>query len=646
MRVSGIRRPRAHGVARAAIAAAVLTAASMSSVAATAKPLASPDEIYAQNSVSNGVLTSPDGRWSCFETTKGGGIIDLRTGKLYNAGVWMEGERWETVNGGIGAADWAPHAPLMAFWKLRDGKYRLSLWSPDEERGKTRDLLTIPNNLTHGRGQWSPDGKIYYFTIDATVPWLRASADDDSSPSVSLNVNVKMTAPYGVEKDRSRIQKEYPDAYAEETRTLILAADIATGRVGLVAKGNDVFSLGGMYLSPDGKRLLAVQSKLNVPGREALWTQQALGDLYLIDVPKFADLPAIDLNKLDDRRAGWSSHTRARLKPILSDVQFNTTEWWYPMNGFHGNNGNDQVVWSPDSKRFVYATSGRQSSGDIFLYTIADRSLRNLTEHVQIPQATKTLGYSEKVLYKHNSPKFGHWYPPLWLPNGEALLTVAGGELWRVPVDGKQESRLISQSVTLETTRVLPVPQHGVALLDHDGRVTLIARERISRAGSLWKLDPQSGAAAKVGDLGVAIDMNAAADNQGESIVFSGAGAEIPRNVYRAPLAQSGPAIKVTNYQKEQSEVEFPKTEVLEVKAADGGSAFGILYLPPNASADAYKVPMVVIGFPGEVQSQLDYRDQYGMYYYSQNIYNLAREGIAVLMPDVPMSRKVCTQSP
>src|SRR5258706_157186 len=75
-----------------------------------------------------------------------------------------------------------------------------------------------------------------------------------------LKINIVVSsAPYAYVPFRHRrIEKEYAGAYAQSARTLLLAIDVASARVGVVARGNDAYL---PFPSPDGKWLATIQIK-------------------------------------------------------------------------------------------------------------------------------------------------------------------------------------------------------------------------------------------------------------------------------------------------------------------------------------------------------------------------------------------------
>jgi len=150
-----------------------------------------------------------------------------------------------------------------------------------------------------------------------------------------------------------------------------------------------------------------------------------LSDILVLPLPKFADLPAVDLEKYDQREIGNIDAAGHRFDPVLRDVCMNGTS--VPGGGI----GMEMphLFWAPDSSRFAYATTGRRAAGDIFTYNPATKALDNLTERMALPERTKGNGYvASHYLRVNNSPKFGDIYPPLWLADGQGLIGVSRGE--------------------------------------------------------------------------------------------------------------------------------------------------------------------------------------------------------------------------
>ncbi|MGH8240104.1 MAG: hypothetical protein ACREXP_24250, partial [Steroidobacteraceae bacterium] len=481
------------------------------------------------------------------------------------------------------------------------------------DAAQVRELLVIPRDLYAAvPAVWSPDGKTVFVRVTQSLPSVKRDPKDDSPPTSNNNVSLYVSGIYEeryARKYKDRYAKEYPEAYAESFRELILAVDVATGRPGVLARGNDIDNL---YVSPDGKQLAAVQVKrhsrqqANSDDTRASpqFTRQYWADVYLINVADVSGLTQVDLEKLEDRKAGWTDRAGRRLDPVLTDLPFNYA-------GFAGGgSGTPSLSWAPDSSAFAYATVGRQATGDVFVFDLAARRARNLTAGVDLAASTKTLGYAEDWRFADNSGKFGSRFAPLWLPDGKALVAVGKGDVWLIPTDEQRTPRKLTERLAQETVRIVPSVHPGTAAADASGRLTLIAKDRDSRYDSVWKLDPASGLLDHIVDTGLWANSDAAilTDQRNSVLLYSGQSVESATNIYRLSLEGNAAAPqRLTDYRLQLSERRFPESRVLSWKTASGRAGYGLLYLPDGASTTA-KVPLVVYGYPDERVSRIDER--------------------------------------
>lgn len=589
-----------------------------------------PGEINAGVGLTGTFSLSPDGTRALFPTNKGQAMIDVATGKLANVE-----KSWFAVSDQAACA-WSPAGDQLAVLVYREGLATLQVWNP--AAGTTRELLAMPRALyLRIPPVWSPDGRVLYFVINQNLPWSRRDPRDDVRPTENNNVELGISGRYDLTVRRERFIREYPEAYAEGNRSLIFALDVATARLGLVGKGNDIETL---YLSPDGRHLLATQPRQSEPGAETRWTKQVLIDFYLFAPAAPETLPTVDLEKLEDRAAGWSDAAGARLDPLLARVCLNTTSRFAPPLST-GNDGQPVVSWSPDSTRFAFASVGRASRGDVFTYEIATRMLRNLTEATTLPLVgAKTLGYAEHYSFNYNSHKFGGFYPPLWTPDGRGLLVTGAGDTWLVAADGSAAPRNLSEALPFESRAIVPVARRSIVALDASGRLTVLAKDRATRLDSLWKVALTGGEPVKLADLGLWTELKFATDARAETLVFVGQAPGRDTNLFRIALQETATpvaAVALTKFRAGLASAEFPETRVLSWKTPTGSLAYGVLTLPAGASPEK-KVPMLVTGYPGGPISEADSRVRSGPRYYTESTDTYLQDGIAVFEADFPIS--------
>lgn len=586
-----------------------------------------PAEINSGQALQSRSLTlSPDGRWLIVGTNKGPALIDRAANPVTSSNLRST---WIVATSNSPMASWSPDGSLLAFAHFREGKSALSVWRPGDDT--PRELLVMPRALFANLPlTWSPDGKTLYVTANLYLRWQKLPPSGDSPPNQGNNVYVGLSSKYGEEMVFTSYDAEYEGATALSQRSVILAIDVAIGKFGVVAKGNDVM---GLFPSPDGRQLAVVQSKGETGGD---YGAQRIADVFVVDLPPFAELRAIDLEKFEERVAGWSDHQGRRLRPVIENAQINPVAGEFERGG--GTEGNPVLAWAPDSHAFAYATVGRQASGDVFVWERATTQVRNVTAMFTVPASRKGTGYASGRVTVHGSAKFGSIFNPLWLPDSSGLLVAAQGEGWFVPAAAGQEPRLLTAKVEAETIRFVPSANPAVAFLDAaDGSACLVTKDRATRCDSVWRLGVAQGSAVKVADTGLWINRALRIDATRQELVFNGQTPTSSPNVFSLAL-QPGAAVRpVTNYRAQLAERVFPPTRELHWTTPDGYVAAGLLYLP-DAASPTHQVPLMIQAMPGASESVVDFRARTGARFFDEDLYGMLQDGIAVLLPDVPMS--------
>jgi len=561
-----------------------------------------------------------------------------------------------------------------------DGVYRTIAWESVEGEGflrlykngekEPRNLMKRPRRLFvesrywHERFMpliWSQDSKTIYMIVSQDLAWPKRAASEDArwrhSPNTSISASKDYISHELPATMKKRCEQEYPGAYGEAERSLILALDVETGRLGLLAKGNDMTSL---TLAPDGTKLAVLQYKQENPAtfkghwaqrpdlpdsdKSSAWDEQSRCDVYVINTARAADLPEIDLEKFDDPRAGCFDAGGKQLKPVLSDILLANTE----------------VTWSPDSTRFAYHTEGRRSTGDIFVYDCTNGQLRNFTAKTDVGPWTKSDRFRSKIVGRYTSPKFVTH--PLWLPDGSGLVALARGEVWFVPADPAKPVRMLTRDVPMETWKIVPVMRfthrngvYGRAAVDAQGRLVVVAKDEKTRLDTIWKIDPKSSKAERIADTGLWLEGFPAMDKMARRMVCSGTPEYGARVSFELNLDTGGKRVLMdTGANAKLAKLPLPETRRLKWKTPSG-TATGVLHLPLGASP-ANKVPMVIYDRMGKYSSagekidiihigvgqdsddevaDIPFMNGAEVYTYG---YQVLRRGIAVLYLDIPIS--------
>jgi len=581
---------------------------------------------------------SADGRWISLGEDM---VVDTQTGQPADNGFEISEEN-PSPDGTY----------RMLRWEIIEAKAVLCLY----KRGETsaRDLVHPPRRLyIKNAGDrdrpmplaWSPDSKTIYFSItqdlqNCSVIDFRQRQRIDRAETVRVRqVSLKRPESAG---------SAY-EGYGERERCVIAAIDVATGKIKLQARCND---LAALSISPDGRQMAALQYKQvppNVNGRPGYlpdqpgsWRGQKRCDVFVLDLDpaKRESLPDFDPESFDDVGAGgfnwcgWFDGQGTALTPVLRDILTNAAA----------------VSWAPHGRRFAYRTQGRRSTGDVFVCDLAKNELRNLTAKLDPGPWGKSLDFGHNLITEDKSPKFDS--APLWLPDGSALLALAHGEAWLIPADGAKPPRLLTKDLPMETRVIVTSPQaEGQVALDANGRVLLLAKDRVTRYDSFWRLDLKNGKPERIADTGIWID-RISTDGAAKQLVYQGkAEYGCAVNYQLDPATGAKKQLPPQFGEPQLAKLKFPAVRRLQWKTPNG-LATGVLHLPLSASPTA-KVPLViqdrpsrynhaaadiVHGGPGtDNPAMADLPFIHGANLYTSS-YELLLAGIAVFYPDIPMS--------
>ena len=146
-------------------------------------------------------------------------------------------------------------------------------------------------------------------------------------------------------------------------------------------------------------------------------------------------------------------------------------------------------------------------------------------------------------------------------------------------------------------------PEMNRRVVSDQGRAIVIAKERLSRLDSVWRLDTRNGQMTKVADCGVWINLRTVIDSAGELLVYTGQTPDSPTNLHKVTLREGAAPEMITRYQAELAERIHPETRVLAWRSSAGVPAYGVLYLPPGASAQNWPFSAPVTTSPAPPRS-------------------------------------------
>ncbi len=97
----------------------------------------------------------------------------------------------------------------------------------------------------------------------------------------------------------------------------------------------------------------------------------------------------------------------------------------------------DVVSWAPDSRTLAYANGSASENGDVFAVALSAGTasgVPNLTQSIQVPAAFSQKFYMDDGMRAERFRFMGG--APLWSADGQAILRVAAGDVWYLPVQG------------------------------------------------------------------------------------------------------------------------------------------------------------------------------------------------------------------
>ena len=224
------------------------------------------------------------------------------------------------------------------------------------------------------------------------------------------------------------------------------------------------------------------------------------------------------------------------------------------------------------------------------------------------------------------------YQPPLWTAEGDALLCIANGDVWKVPLnDG------VIQNLTENfefSVRDVFYPSEGYTPLTVDNAITIRASHNFYRLSLtddtitlLYEAEHRNVHAGRF--------RQDVAEATGEFIYVVESSQE-PPNIWMSDATFESPR-QITDVNPHLRTIDFGRSELIEWTLENGRTVKGILMLPPEAS-EKNPVPMIVSVYPGAMPSHYISLFGFGDVSGSHSSMFVSR-GYAVLLPDFPVGK-------
>ncbi|MDE0635710.1 MAG: prolyl oligopeptidase family serine peptidase [Candidatus Poribacteria bacterium] len=542
-----------------------------------------------------------DGNWIAYNTQNreqyeggGGDSIYSKTGVMIEMAygtVWVTNTRTSEHRnlthdwGSSWAPRWSPQGTHLAFYSDRMGKPYLYVWNRESDDMQEFASATVQTFFGFEVPKWTPDGRFVLFKSISAIDTPIKEESEENKPKISpkpsfVEVWDWPKNRFQKREDESTQENEQPKAIERgRSNKNMVIADTKTGKTLPLMKEYNIRSFD---IAPNGE-YVAVTVCL---GSETPDAQQQIFDLYIFPLPK-------ELSEVSS----------TEIEPLVRKIRLA-----YGIT----------VNWSPDSKHVAWTTGGeggKLASGNAYVVNVETGMVRNLTEGLDVD-----LGR----LYK----------PPLWTAEGDALLCIARGQIWKVPLNGDAVQNLTkdfefsahdvfypsegSTPLTVNNAITINTYDHGFYRLSlMDDTITLLHKDehRNVHAGRFHQ------------DV---------AEETGEFIYVMENNQE-PQNIWMSDAAFESPR-QITDINPHLKTIDFGTSELIEWTLEDGQTVKGILVLPPEAS-EKNPAPMIVSVYAGE-----DPSTQINTFAFGENIGGahpgmFVSRGYALFLPDFPVPK-------
>ncbi len=542
-----------------------------------------------------------DGNWIAYNTQnreqyEGGGgnsaysktgvMIEMAYGTVWVTNTRTGEHRNLTQNWGSSwAPRWSPDGTCLAFFSDRMGKPYLYVWNRESDDMQEFTSATVRTFFGFEVPKWTPDGRFVLFKSISAIeaPNKEESVEDKSEISPKPSFVEIWDWPkkrFQKREDESTQENEQPKRKerGRADKNLVIA-DTKTGKTFSLMKEYEIRSFD---IAPNGEHV-AVTVNL---GNERPDVQQRIFDLYILPLPK-----------------ELSESSTTEIEPLVRKIRLA-----YGIT----------VNWSPDSKHVAWTTGGeggKLASGNAYVVELETGIVRNLTEDLDVD-----LGR----LYK----------PALWTAESEALLCIAKGEIWKVPLNGDAIRNLTEKfefsahdvfypsegytPLTVDNAIIINTYDNGFYRLNlRDDTITLLYKDehRNVHAGRFHQ-----DVAEKTGEFVYVMENS----QEPQNIWMSDANFESPRQI-----TDTNPHLKT---------IDLGTSELIEWTLDDGQRIKGILVLPSEAS-EKNPVPMIVNTYAGGTHSHAFNRFAFGENIGGAHPGMFVSRGYALFLPDFPVPK-------
>ena len=542
-----------------------------------------------------------DGNWVAYNTQNrelyeggGGNSAYSKTGVMIEMAygmIWVTntrtGEHRNLTSdwGSSWAPRWSPQGTHLAFYSDRMGKPHLYVWNRESDDMQVFSSETIKTFFGFEVPKWTPDGRFVLFK--SISPTDSKPVPDEPKPSPKTSQKPPFVVIWDWPKrelqkrENKSIRKDDQPKAIERGRGNkdLTIADIRTGKtLSLMQR----YNIRSFDIAPNGE-YVAVTVNL---GSETTDAQQQIFDLYILPLPK-----------------ALSETSSTEVEPLVRKIRFA-----YGIT----------VSWSPDSKYVAWTTggeSGKLALGNASVVEVETGIVRNLTKSLDVD--------------------LGRVYqPPLWTAKGDALLCIAKGDVWKVPLNDGVIQNLTENfersvrdvfypsegytPLTVDNTVIMQTNDHGFYRLSlTDDTITLLHenKHQYVHAGRFHQ-----DVAEETGEFIYIVESN----QKPQDIWMSDATSESPRQI-----TDVNPHLKTIN---------FGRSELIEWTLEDGKTVKGILMLPLEAS-EKNPVPMIVEVYAGGMSSSGINRFSFAknLWHFEPGMF--VSRGYAVFMPDFPVQK-------